>query len=503
MILKIAWRNLWRHRGRTLAIGSLLCFTGLAMGVGNGIISGMERGLTANITQLFTGDILVLTKESQPGNILFRAGGKPLKVIERFPQVKQVLQREPALHSYLPATAGILLVLTSGSEMAQLTVLGVAWQEYRQMFPDSFRVIQGRWPASGERGILLSEASRRSIDNLLNIRVFPEGERPIQKKKRQILKVQGEIKSNELILMGVNTANSMVDIRVPVHGIIRYKALDKIWGQYSLLDLESFREAYDYATSAETRNKIPEETERLLANDHPDQFFTSANLVNYTPLPQPTLTTRGSSNRIKPVIIDNRHADEAYNLIFIKLKTGISLFDTIGRLNRAFRKYRLNVTAVSWKTAVGSVGNMAALYRGLLNLLGGLLFFVAVIVIINVLSLTVLERVTELATMRAVGTPKSYLQKMLVTEIGIVFGFFGGIGIGLGMIAIGLLNMANLTTANEFWQMVYGGAKLSPVLTFRDLQVQLVTLGMMGCLAVLYPLKVVTKVTPLHAIAKE
>jgi ABC-type lipoprotein release transport system permease subunit len=65
----IAWRNLWRHRGKSIVIGVILFLGALLMTVGNGLISGMEKGLAENIVNSFTGDIVVISKGGvlQPG----------------------------------------------------------------------------------------------------------------------------------------------------------------------------------------------------------------------------------------------------------------------------------------------------------------------------------------------------------------------------------------------------------------------------------------------------
>ena len=51
--LKIAWRNLFRHKGKSMIIGAILMLGAFLMTVGSGVISGMDRGLSENIVNLF------------------------------------------------------------------------------------------------------------------------------------------------------------------------------------------------------------------------------------------------------------------------------------------------------------------------------------------------------------------------------------------------------------------------------------------------------------------
>ena len=47
LILKIAWRNIWRHKGKSLVIGVILFIGAMLMSIGNGMISGMEKGMSS------------------------------------------------------------------------------------------------------------------------------------------------------------------------------------------------------------------------------------------------------------------------------------------------------------------------------------------------------------------------------------------------------------------------------------------------------------------------
>lgn len=131
------------------------------------------------------------------------------------------------------------------------------------------------------------------------------------------------------------------------------------------------------------------------------------------------------------------------------------------------------------------------------------IFFVAIIMIMNTLSMAALERVPEFAMMRAVGAPKSFLRKLLVGETGLLAFFFGGLGIVCGVIIIYLLKMSGVTTDNEVLQLFYGGDKLNPVWTVADFILGVVELAIVSLLAVIYPLFIVGKIAPLDAITRE
>ena len=131
------------------------------------------------------------------------------------------------------------------------------------------------------------------------------------------------------------------------------------------------------------------------------------------------------------------------------------------------------------------------------------IFFVAIIVIMNTLSMTAMERVSEIGMMRAVGGQKSFLRSMFVKETAYLSFFFGGIGIIAGIVLSLVLQALKLETQNEFLQLAYGGDYLNPIIRIGDLLLGIVQLGIVTLLSLLYPIKLVGKITPLDAISRD
>jgi ABC-type lipoprotein release transport system permease subunit len=506
LAFKIAWRNLWRHKGKSLVIGVILFIGALLMTAGNGMISGTEKGLSENIVHLFTGDIVVISDEQEKDDVLFdMMSGKPLKVIKNFDAAKKALDKEPIIESYLPATAGMVFLLNTNSDMGNILLLGVDIEKYRKMFPDSFKVTEGRMLNPGERGVLVSEEARTQGFEYMNFWIIPEGVALDPKKLPK--EARGNLDSldlwRDLVFMGASTSNSTIDIRVPVKGIITYKALNKIWGNYCIVDIESFREAHNYVTGSDSEVKISKEETKLLESENLDQYFTSENMMENARVTNEQISATELQKEVRKEKKKYDVDAGSYNLAFLKIKKGVSQKRALDDLNRVFKENKLNVRAISWKNAVGTIGSMAMMIKGALNLFIMFIFFVAIIVIMNTLSMAALERVAEIGMMRAIGARKGFMRKMFIYETGILSFFFGGLGIAAGIVVIYLVNAANITTTNEILQLVYGGDKLSPVFTLADLIIGIVELAIVTCISVLYPLRVVDKIAPLDAIARE
>ena len=117
--------------------------------------------------------------------------------------------------------------------------------------------------------------------------------------------------------------------------------------------------------------------------------------------------------------------------------------------------------------------------------------------------MTAMERVTEIGMMRAVGAQKKFLRIMFVKETGYLAFFFGGIGIGAGILLVMLLQVVKIETSNEFLQLAYGGDYLNPIITFTDLVIGVIELCFVTIVSLIYPLKLVSKIKPLDAISRD
>jgi ABC-type lipoprotein release transport system permease subunit len=505
LALTIAWRNLWRHRGKSSVIGVILFLGALLMTVGNGLISGMEKGLAENIVNSFTGDIVVISNEQENDNVLFDVmGGKPLKVIKNFDAARKILAQETVIQRFLPAAAGPVFVLNPGSDMGNVMLLGVDIAKYRQMFPDSIKTTEGGMLQPGERGVLISEEARKQIYDYMNFWTIPQGRTSDRKKMPADIRALQDLDiRSDMVFMGMSTSNTTMDVRVPIKGIIRFKALNKIWGNYCIVDIESFREAHNYVTGAESKVEIPQTEQKLLADDNLDQIFSSGNILDRNEVTGESLSLKEVQSQTRRQAAGYNPDAGSFNLAFVKLKPGISQTAALKRLNREFRREHVNVRAVSWKNAVGVIGSMAVMVKAALNTFIMFIFFVAMIVIMNTLSMAAIERVSEIGMMRAIGVRKGFLGKMFICETGILSFCFGGLGIITGIVLIYLVKAAGISTTNEILQLVYGGEQLSPLFTMGDWFMGVVELGIVTFLAVLYPLKIVGKITPLDAISRD
>ncbi len=507
LILKIAWRNIKRHKGKSAIIGIILFLGALLMTLGNGIISGMDRGLEKNIIDGFMGDVVIISDKEKTDNILFKMYGESISTIPDYKAIKNVLQKENYIDKFLPVGKNIAMVLNeNGGDPSFMYLLGVDFNEYKKMFGNNITVLEGRLFKDREQGILVPARAREELYSAMDIWILPEnGKLIVQNLSKDALpyKDQLTLKDN-VVLMGFTDDGSSSDIRLKVKGIFKYRALNTIWGHFSITDIESYRNAMGYFSASEMKVDISKSEQKLLSSDtgNLDDMFGQDTMI---------ITDTGSSdigkvNFKKKEIATTAGVDlesGAYNCVFVRLKDSGTLDKSVAKLNSAFKKAGIDVRAVTWKKAAGMIGSMAVLIKGALFIFVTMLFLVAVIIIVNTLTMSAIERTTEIGMMRAIGARKRFVSSMFIGETAILSGIFGGIGIIIGIITIYITPLFNISTANDMLQLLYGGDTLMPYLSIYDIIIVVLQLALVTFVTVLYPVRVANKITPLDAIARD
>jgi len=507
LILKIAWRNILRHKGKSIIIGMILFIGALLMTVGNGVTEGMDRGLEKNIVNGFVGDIVIVSDKEKTDNILFRIMGESVETITNYPEIKKILQNQKYIKDFLPAGKNTVMILNEdGGDPTFAFVFGVDLDAYRKFFPNSFTPIEGKLWNKGEPGILIPKFIRSEMFDQMNVWFTPKG----FKLNRENLSEDAKASVDNLnlrdsaVIMGLSDDNTNADLRVDVNGIIKYRALNTLWGHFSLMDIESYRNCLGYVSASDASNEVSADKKKLLEldNENLDAMFGTQSLV---------VSDKGNTDissinfkrkeEKKTVGVDLEKG--TYNIVMVKLADSDSLDYSVDTLNKELSKAKLGVHAVTWKKASGFVGNMAIIIKGALFLFVMFLFIVAIIIIVNTLSMAAIERTTEIGMMRAIGSQKGFIAKMFVGETAMLSFAFGGIGIIAGIIIVNIIPVFQITSANDLVQLLYGGDTFLPALSIGNILLVVFELTVVTAITVIYPIRVATRITPLDAISRD
>jgi len=507
LIIKIAWRNVLRHKGKSLIIGAILFLSAFLMTLGNGVISGLDRGLERNIINGFLGDIVIVSDKEKSDSVLIKMMGESVEVVANYKQIKEFLGKNEVVKDVMPIGKNVVMVLNDEEgDPTYAYVIGVDLDEYRRFFPDTIIKLEGDYFSSSQSGILFPTRQRDDCYNSMNFwYVSPQGlvEENLSKEAKEN-RADLVLKDN-VVFMGMSAGDTTTDVRVPVRGVFKYKALNTMWGNFILMDIESYRQCLGYFSAEDISSSLSDETKSLLSMDDSnlDSMFSGEEFV-VTDTGKADLDEVDFSRKDDAgVRTDVDHELGSYNLILVKLKDSRTLDKSIASLNKGLKEAGLGVHAVSWKKASGFIGSMAMLIKGALFLFVSFLFFVAVIIIVNTLSMAAIERTTEIGMMRAVGAHKGFISYMFIGETAVLSGFFGGLGITAGIIGVYILASLKITTDNDMLQLLFGGDSFMPVLRAGDIIFGIGQLALVTLITVIYPVRVARGITPLEAIARD
>lgn len=506
LVFKIAWRNIVRHKGKSLIIGIILFLGALIMTLGNGALAGMDKGLRENMVNRFLGDLVVISTNQKNSSVFFTPMGEAVELLKGYTNIRGVLSARTEIERFLPVTRGAAMALSDDGPGGFTLLFGVKFDDYQRMFHTNVLVIEGRGIRDGERGVMMTTESRKALYDNTSHWSLPAGGIVVR------TNLSPEARSNEaslltktnVVLMGFGNDGSTLDVSVPVRGVYRYRSLNKLWSFINLIDLESFRECFNYGTAADAAVELSKSEEKVFSAKAADDFsdLFEETTVNATVGRQAYDT---SALRSKTKRSDKKLDLDAgsYNFVLIKLKSGVNAARAEKAFTAALRSAGVDGRAVGWKKAAGQIGDMTTIVRGALFFFVLFVYFVAAIIIMNTLSMNAIERTQEIGMMRAVGGTKGFIGRMFVTETFLLSFVFGGAGILLGVITVNVVAAFKISSTNEILQLLFGGDVFRPQTDPVGILLGILQLTIVTFISVIYPVMVARGITPLQAIARD
>mgnify|MGYP006077665257 CR=1 FL=1 len=135
MVLKIAARNVFLHRMRTLVVGSILTFGAFLAVLGHSFVDGISKGMEHSTTQSITGDLQVYSENAKDQLSVFgNMDGSPVDV-GHMPSFSKT-QKELATHSQV---ASVVPMGTSFAQVSPGNILDHFLEKLRKTYKDPKR----------------------------------------------------------------------------------------------------------------------------------------------------------------------------------------------------------------------------------------------------------------------------------------------------------------------------------------------------------------------------
>ena len=487
VLVRIALRNLIEHKSKSLIIGIIMAFGIMILVVGNSFIDTSAQGIRRAFIDNFTGDVMISGKTD--GQIsLF--GVQSVSGIERTPlipdysKVTSYVAGQKNVESHTPQVSGFATIGAEGNNDMQTNVFsilfGIEPGSYHKMF-DNIDLVSGSYLKPGETGIMLSQSKVKEIDKQLKTH----------------LRVGDKLLLNSLSNVGFH-------IRVvPVRAIFTFKQKTGALDSISYVDIDSLRALLGLVVGTTPTADLAHSETSLLGSNNADNLFGGGGMVQEDTSGTTTNNVAGLSSALASSSGSARAPQTdsgAWNYILIHLKDSAQAPGFIANMNMWFDQQGIAAQAQDWKAAADGFASSSDIIRIVFNVAIIIVAIVAIIIIMNTLVISVIERTSEIGMMRALGAQKGFIWRMFVAETLTVSIVFGLIGIALGSVVIGVIDLLGIHITNEFLQILFAGPVLHPSVSVSSLISSLVVVVLVGILSHLYPVSIALKVQPVRAI---
>lgn len=502
MIWAIAVRNLFQHRTKTLIIGALVSI-GIALTfAGNALIDSMIRNIQGIFTDYYTGDVLVTSSETLGAGVFGAQsddvmGFPVIPMIRDYPQVLEEVRKIKGVRVYTRQISAYALINLEQKGIEYSLFFGIEPDSYYGAM-DGIELVEGRLLKGGEKGIILQYDMWKKLRD----------------EKELELKIGDTLQLNSFGTAGIKI------LEVPVVGIYKFpKGNTRLW-PLSFIDAPSLRYVMGRQGGTPEKVEVSADATALLSDDMDiDSLFADGGSDALDPLEasssgktQPVKVTSanvfdilgdGESAPAPAQAADSGAQQLDWHFIVLRLEKGVSAESVIKQLNAAFDDGDLLANAQGWwESAMPD----SAVYSGvklLFNVAIFILGFVSIIIIMNTLVISVMERTSEIGTMRALGARKSFVTKLFVAETSFLTLVFGLAGLAAGWAIIFALNRAGIPTDNDALRYLGGGGILRPTVSAQPVIMSVTLMALIALLSWVYPVLIALKVSPLKAIATE
>ncbi len=160
-----------------------------------------------------------------------------------------------------------------------------------------------------------------------------------------------------------------------------------------------------------------------------------------------------------------------------------------------------DVHVSDWWLAAAPMSMITMGIKLVLNIAMIIIVVVMIIIIMNTLIISVMERTSEIGTMRAIGGQKIFILKMFILETLTISMLFGCIGLLVGSGFIYLINLIGIKVPEgTFLEMILAGNILRPVVSVSSITQSFIFMIVIGLFSCLYPVFFALKIRPVKAI---
>ncbi|MGL4986996.1 MAG: ABC transporter permease [Treponemataceae bacterium] len=483
IIVKIALRNILRKPKQTILLGSLILIGMALVFLSNTIFEGTKQGLQRSYSGSLTSDIIIAEKNTFTTSIF--GNDMPLigdyqttPPLSFFPQIELFLQNHKNVQEWSPiiSTFG-RLEYDGGKEDGY--IFGIDTNSY-------FKICQEIDTTNIQLDLLSANARGVAINStMLEIIEHARGEK---------------LKIGDPLQLTFSMGNSFNIEDAVFAGSYAYISDFDPFNKIILSSPRLLRELIDYANIEtvfiDDFDNIDDlgDLESLFFVDESDFEATEKNESFFTIIEE-TLSEVSSKEE------NPESQDGLWNFILVKTK-GAKLATVEKDLRFAGEKNNWDIKVLNWRLGSGLNSQAAFALQIIFN--AGLFFIIVatVLVLMNGLMISVLERISEIGTMRALGADRIFIARLFFSESTLLVCFFSIIGIILGIGLSYFVLSKDIFLHNELLMSLFGGKTLRPVVTFELIAYHLLVALIISILSWIYPMFIALRLAPAQVMGK-
>lgn len=411
------------------------------------------------------------------------------RVIHRLEKIRtglaegRTLKDDPKLRAHVEKNVKEYMRVLMRIRPGKLEALDQALAAARREFAGDRLLLQ----ASDRGGMLRALLTMDDANVMPRMRFFDEKIRPLMREYELTV-------GDSLDIRSFTRSGYMRSVQVKIFGVFRFKGIDQsdVSGSHNLVDLATFRDLYGFM-SEEGRQEMEGMKAAAGVQDIARENAEAELFGGEAPAEVKT-TIRSES-------LVGGNANPVLNAAII-LKDPTRLEET--RLAIEARAAELNLKVETWQGAAGIVGQFVAIVRAVLVAASIMVFLAALAIINNSMIISTMERITEIGTMRAIGTQRAFVLALFVCETLMLGLLVGLLGVWCAAALVSLLGKVGIPAGSDQLAFLFGGERLFPTFSLMNLCTGLGSVLVVSILAALYPAMVAARIPPVVALqAKE
>jgi putative ABC transport system permease protein len=476
LTLTIAFRTLLRRKGRMALIAALVGFGTFLIVFGGMFASSVARESRASIIGNFTGDFIVYADRSKslPSPFAFST---PLPNIRDVARVSETLDSIEGIDSYARYSQnyGLIQVERDGKKLdLPFIFYAVEPESYRSVF-SNVRMEDGSFFAIPERTPAVSPAAGNAASASSPGIVISEYQNGQYRKNYGVTLEVGE----SVTLLGV-TEGGVNTLRSSLLGIFEPVSYRSVFDYINYMDSTTYSGLYNFTG----------------VQGLPDSFNDALAAAN---VDEDSLFELGGDDAFGKIDLGSLSAEtlSGFTMIAVKLKDHGRVDEVIAGLTAV---PGLGIKVAKWDKASGFYAQISSALQAFIFLATGLIFLVVTMIFMNTLIINVVERTSEIGTMRALGADKSFVRGVFLTETLILNVSAALVAMVVSAALLLVVTRTGLPLPETISQFLIGGGSLRMTIEPLPFVAALLTVVAVSVLATIYPVSVATAITPLKAM---